>query len=1277
MPITQEEARELLKELSVKKGGSILGKVNRHKLNTNSRILFIGIGGAGCQTVNKIKGAYEAKFEQNPDVKFMCIDTDENDVKALKRENGGNIVVNEIFELYDKDSQRLLIDRPEIVKDWLSTDVPSETIDETGAKSRRVVGRVLLCGTQKYAALEKTIKNLIKGFSANGIIEVVICAGISGGTGSGTFIDISYMVRMILEKLGLEDGISTNLYGVFYTPDVQRSIPEVGDNSAKWKTVQQNGYAAMKELSYFMNVGSEAEIEPVYTLHVIDPAGGERTCSKPIFKRGYAFMVSSTPQVNRFEETIECVAESILNMFRPGQIDAADKTKRQSILSTLCNIGRNVGTWETDVVGIPEAGVDPDPCGIKNTYFPAFMNNSFSSFGYRSVYLPKNEMAAYVANKAFAQIIERYKRAFKFTTDDAHYIAGGLGIDSANDILRSIKDKKGISSQSLRIGKDKYPQRIGTQWLGKMKGLDESILAAKEAAEIKINSMTGLDTCVSNIAYTVQQLLEGKSAFYMPDGRAANLWEEYGPVGANVILAGTDGGGNVHIQGLIGILTDIYNTLPDALTQANTALAQQQNNLEAAKETLQKDSNPHDEEVETFIGACAAYSDAYFDSLFINNYMQQFIGMLIDQLRTYSNETFEIYTPIIMNLADILNEDSDIFAKYYLRHEERRTVFSLNAFNLDGAMERNDLFEKMFEGMVADPETMQLIQNNLTDLLFSADERGNWQAYINSPDLLCDRLRNVFSDAIQPIIGNQLEKFVVLVYGNKDQIVRGNGNNEAIDIAALNNIWNNDDLRDNALREAAGKIVDTISGSALIAFDERLTTAANKFDKTIDIVLLADTPNLNHEIEAELMQRYPGGYSTSVADGLITEISEFECIRPFSPEMVRNMKDYASEYFNAEKLVSNSAGRHLNEVSEKWQTYLPEIYGKDTEDYFVQMIKKPEFSARIQNDKRCIKNGKVFNNDVEMYDEIKKIVEFGLENGYIYTDPTNKYVVCVLGDTSPEFIDRIEKKIVELRSGGGDHTWKDALDSINAEDNHKYYSEIRLERAINNDSLKSRQTNMPGNRFDLKNIYRIVRSDMVMHRLLLEKYNEYKSMNLFENLAGVSEFDRNVSYYIKARQCGMISNDPAKGWFCTYSANEHDKPILFLDDYKKKNEKIDVPFMDFIVFSAFVREALNDVVTDAIDRACDDYQSKNRGAKLPSCQDVLDNINAALNSSLFTMRDIAARNRDIGKQLASSNYFEYYNIPKKCAGPNDAETLIGNFKAFVKALEDLRETGDL
>lgn len=1278
MAISQEEAKQLLKELSCKKGGSILGKVERHKLNPTSRLLFIGIGGAGCQTVNKIKGVYETKFEENPDVKFMCIDTDQDDVNALKRgKDGGNIVADEIVDLYDAKSQRLLIDKPEIVKDWLNPEVPAEIINEKGAKSRRVVGRVLLCGTPKYAALENTIKNLINDFSRNGIIEVVICAGISGGTGSGTFIDISYMVRMILENLGLEEGTSTNLYGVFYTPDVQKSIPEVGKSPATWKTVQQNGYAAMKELSYFMNVGKEEEIEPVYTLNVIDPSGNQRICSKPIFKRGYAFMVSATPQVSKFEEIIECVAESILNMFRPGEVDVTDQSKHQSILSTLCNIGRKVGTWETDIVGRPETG-DADPCGIKNTYFPAFMNNSFSSFGYRSVYLPKNEMAAYVANKAFAQIIEEYKRAFNFTTDDAYYIAGSLGIASAHDMLRAIKEAKDIGSQSFRIkkGTEKYPHRIGTQFLGKMTGLDDSIQEAEDLAKIKIESMSGLDTCVNNIVNTVKNLLEGDSSFVAPDGTTINLWNGYGPVGANVILAGTDGGGNVHIKGIIEILDDIYNTIGNAMQEANSAYELRKSNLEAARNTLQRDTNPHDDEVEVFIDACARFSDAYFDSLFMQIFMPKFIVELRDKLRAYSNETFEIYTPIIMNLADILNEDSDIFAKYYLKHEGNKSVFSLNAFNLDGAMERNNLFEKMFEGMVADPQTMASIKQNLTTLLFSADERKNWQMYIKSPDLLCTKLRNVFSDTIQPIIGDKLEKFVVLVYGNRAAIVAGNGNKETVDIEALNNIWENRNLRDNALREAAKKIVSTISDSALIAFDEKLTTAAAKFDKTIDVVLLSDTPDLNAAIKAELMEKYPGGYSTSEVDGLMTEISEFECIRPFSPEMIRSIKDYASEYFNAENLTQNAAGRHLNEVSEKWQTYLPEIYGMDTEDYFEKMIGKTEYAARIPDDKRCMKDGKVFNNDKEMYAEIKEIVEFGLENGYIYP-VDNKYVICVLKDTSPEFIDRIEKKIVELRNGGGEHTWKEALDSINAEDNHKYYSEIQLERAINNDSLKSRQTNMPDNKFDLKNIYRIVRSDMVMHKLLLEKYNEYKKKNLFENLAGVSEFDKNVGYYIKARQCGMISNDPAKGWFCTYSTNPHDKPILFLDDYKKKNDKIDVPFMDFIVFSAFVKEALNDVVIDAIERACDDFQAKNRGAKMPSCQDVLDNINTALDSSLFTMRDTAARNRDIGKQLASSNYSEYYDIPKKCTGPNDAETLIGNFKAFAKALEDLKETGDL
>lgn len=1284
MSITQSEARALLKDLSCSKGGSILGKVEKHKLNDNSRILFIGIGGLGCQTINRIKGVYKTKFEQTPDVKFLCLDTDEDDVRALKTDNGGNITVEEMFELYDSSSKFLLVDRPAIVRDWLSDEVPSEEIKETGAKSRRVVGRVLLCGTGKYAALEDFIRTKIKEFTPGGIIEVVICSGISGGTGSGTFIDVSYMVRMILSDLAKTNFRSTNLYGIFFTPDVQKTVKGIGDEPDVWKTIQQNGYAAMKELSYFMNLGSDGFDQNVYSLRVIDPAGGERICSKPIFERGYAFMISATPEVDNCEDLIGCTAEAVLNMFRPGRIDPKNQTKSQSILSTLCNIGRNVGTWETETVGIEEPNLAPDPCGIKNTYFPVFMNNSFSSFGYRSVYLPKNEMAAYIANISFKAIIEKYKQAFNLTNDDALYIAQCLGISSVDELLKNIKEKKGISANSFRVEKSspKYPKRFGTELIGKVSGMEDTIKEAAKRAENKIETMTGLGDCVDGITHTVKQLLEGEIPFLTNSGEM-NLWEEFGPFGANVILAGTDSSGTdtIRIKGIIDILTDLKNTLFNAQADINTVLEEKQANLKNAEIKLQKDHGPHDDEIETFIDACEQYSDAYFDSLFIENYMGTFIDEMIKGLRQYSNETFEIYTPIIMGLSDILNEDSDIFVHYYLNNERNRSVFSLNALNIGSAMEKNNIFANMFSGMVEDETAMASIKENMVNLLFSSSERNNWAKYVKSPEMLCEKLRKVFSSTVEPLVKDQLEKFVVLVYGNRNQIVALNNGNPNVDIKDLNKIWDDSDLRKQALHEAAKKIVEAIAGSALIAFDGNLdTSVSSKFEHTVDVVLLEETPNLNKAIEDVLMgdPTFKNKYSTSSVFSLQTEISAFECIRPFSLEMVRYMQDYAKEYFNSEKLVGNSAGRHLNEVSEEWQRNLPEIYGKDTEDYFRGIIGRTEQQACIPDASRRFVNGKIYNNDVEVYEEIREAVEYGIEKGYIAIKD-GKYQICILKDTSPEFIHRLENEIVALSDSGLPNTWIDALESICNQDNRMYHEWIRLDRAIVNDGLKSRQTNEPASRFEWKNVYRIVRADMVIHKLVIDWYNTYKELNLFNNLSQISSFSVDVEYFIKANQCGMISYDPKKGWFCTYSDNKFEEPILFFEDYKKKNEALDVPFTHFLVFSAFVSNALTDIVKESIDQKFDDLQkaTKATGESIPSCKNILDEMRAGFETQMFTVRDAKQKEKAIGMQLSSTLYWDMYNTPKQLTSKNDVTTFISNLKAFVSALETLEITGRL
>ena len=1294
MSISQQQAKDLLKELSCKKGGSLLGKVDKHVLNDNSRILFIGLGGAGCTTINRIKGIYETKFRHFGNVKFMCVDTDETDITKLKIEKGGYISNDEIFEIYDSSASQLLINRPEITRDWLSEAVPRDVIDETGAKSRRVVGRVMLCGTGKYAALEGVIKDKISEFTNGGIIEVVICAGISGGTGSGTFIDVSYMVRMILNNINVNNQRSTQMYGIFYTPDVQQSIPDVGGVPSVWNTVQQNGYAAMKELSYFMNIGDSIDGDTVYSLRVVDPSGGIRECQKPIFDQGHAFIISATTNTNKFEEIVECTAEGILNMFRPGQEDANDETKHQSIMSTLCNIGRNIGTWATSCIGIPDGTKTPDPCGIKNTYFPAFMNYSFSSFGYRSVYLPKNEMAAYIANKAFSEIIKLYKRAFRFTDKDAFNIAQFIGISSAEEILRGVKTEKGYNEEFFRIAPNnpKYPQRFGMQIAGRMHGLDDTVKEAADVVDVAIQGITGLDVCIDSIVNRIISLLEGNELYIDESGNQFNLWKEFGPVGANIILAGTAESGNdtVRIHGIIDILKNIGKTLGNALAAANKNLEEKTTALKQARETLARDITPHDDEVEVFIGACASFSNAKFDVRFLEEYMVDFLTLLIKKLTAYSNETFEIYTPIIMQLADILNEDSEIFADYYLQNRGNSTVFSLNAFNLENASRNNDLFEKMFEGLVADPRTIDRIRNGLLTHLFGVDQRNNWRTYISSPDILCDQIRRVFSQYIDPIVREKLEKFIVLVYGNKEQIVRLIGGRENVTIQDLDTIWNDDTLRDNALQEAAKKIFASISDSAAISFNVWIEqTVASRFDRNIGIVLLNDTPNLNHAIMNVVAQdpALQNRCNITVTDSLQTEISVFECVRPFPLEMVRNMKEYATAYFRSENLTSNAAGRHLDEVSEKWQINLPEIYGKDTEDYYMGIHQQPANFVCIPDRERCMKDNKPFNNDVEVYKLIREMVDYGLANKYIDVSSNDKFVIYDLKNVQDaEAVEKLEDKTAEISENANkddnntDPFWKRALDALFENDNISRYDMIALDRAVKNDPLNSRQTNMPANKLELKNIYRIVRADMNMHKRVAELYKVYKETNLFDNLEKISSFKSSVEYYVKALKCGMISYDQKKGWLCTYSSNPNEPPIVFLDDYKQKNPGLDVPFENFIVFSAFVKNALSDTVKKETEARYNDLQQtcRQNGTSIQSCKaDTLDQMQNGLASSLFTIRDPEEKEKAIGEQLGSSEYFELYNYPRKCKSKNDAKTLLKNLEGYLRILEGINRTGRL
>src|SRR5262249_25829473 len=80
--------------------------------------------------------------------------------------------------------------------------------------------------------------------------RVYIIAGLAGGTGSGMFLDLAYVVRQQLKQLGYE---APDVVGLFLVPPLGRPLTAVGSQpgeSAQRIMAQGNAFAALTELSH-------------------------------------------------------------------------------------------------------------------------------------------------------------------------------------------------------------------------------------------------------------------------------------------------------------------------------------------------------------------------------------------------------------------------------------------------------------------------------------------------------------------------------------------------------------------------------------------------------------------------------------------------------------------------------------------------------------------------------------------------------------------------------------------------------------------------------------------------------------------------------------------------------------------------------------------------------------------------------------------------------------------------------------------------------------------
>ncbi len=181
--------------------------------------LLIGIGTSGLRVIEQVQRFYYEMTGQNKpaNVQYVYIETDESArPEATAKEN-------EIKRIFIDLSQRTTLinglrSNSDINTEWVPE---SGSIAQTGAGACGIsaFGRIALWGADNYNRIYSGINNAFSELNTHsnlitdGKPVIFVTGTFAGGTGSGIFIDIAYMVRKIIA--GAEE-----LYGLFLIPPI-------------------------------------------------------------------------------------------------------------------------------------------------------------------------------------------------------------------------------------------------------------------------------------------------------------------------------------------------------------------------------------------------------------------------------------------------------------------------------------------------------------------------------------------------------------------------------------------------------------------------------------------------------------------------------------------------------------------------------------------------------------------------------------------------------------------------------------------------------------------------------------------------------------------------------------------------------------------------------------------------------------------------------------------------------------------------------------------------
>ena len=364
-------------------GGGIFSVAQQASQAKNVASVFIGLGGTGVDCLATLRKEINKRLKPDDPtapiptynrIQFLGVDTDIKSKDIIGVTNFFSISMNDIKGTL---SNRMAINARYDLN-WLrSSDIPVADLGLNGAGAIRQVGRMMLM--DKSALFVEKLKSKIKA-AKEGLgspqLNIHIISGIGGGTGSGAFLDVCYLVRSLASDPAIGKFTS---FGYVFLPDV--NLTKQIDSLTE-ALIKRNGYAALQEIDYCMNIEHNGgkfyqeyaggrtvawDQDPVDMCHLIS-----------------ATNTSSDTIKNPYKYAQSVVTEYIMDFL----IQPADQEKF-GIMSQLSNFTAKVGVASSSV--------------LRGT------NLRYCTLGAACATLPLTEINTYLASHLFKEFVENTK----------------------------------------------------------------------------------------------------------------------------------------------------------------------------------------------------------------------------------------------------------------------------------------------------------------------------------------------------------------------------------------------------------------------------------------------------------------------------------------------------------------------------------------------------------------------------------------------------------------------------------------------------------------------------------------------------------------------------------------------------------------------------------------------------------------------------------------------------------------------------------------------------